>query len=67
MAKLARIYLSVQATSAPSERVFSKASKIISKLRTNLHPELAGKLLFVSENADWYQKQLMTNEAMKQQ
>ena len=35
-AQLARIHLATQATSAPSERVFSVASRCISKVRTNM-------------------------------
>ncbi|CAB9520830.1 zinc finger, BED-type containing 1 [Seminavis robusta] len=34
LASLAKIYLSVQATSAPSERIFSAASRLISNKRT---------------------------------
>jgi hypothetical protein len=33
LAALVRVYLAIQATSAPSERVFSVASRLISKLR----------------------------------
>jgi hypothetical protein len=33
LAALVRMYLAIQATSAPSERVFSVASRLISKLR----------------------------------
>ena len=63
LAVLARTYLSVQATSAPSERIFSKASRIISKTRTRLDHRVAGKLLFVSENADWFDKQVEKHKA----
>ena len=47
-AQLARMYLCVPATSAPSERVFSVASRIISKLRARLTPANAGMLIFLS-------------------
>ena len=50
LAKLARSYLAVQATSAPSERVFSIASRVISKLRTQMNPKVAEQLLFLNEN-----------------
>ena len=53
LAQLARAYLAVQATSAPSERIFSLASRIISNNRVSLDPTIAGKLLFVSKNWDW--------------
>ena len=58
MASLARIYLAVQGTSAPSERIFSMASRVISDKRARLNPELAGKLLFVSENWEWWKNEL---------
>lgn len=55
---LARKFLAVQATSAPSERVFSHAALIISNRRNRLSSEMAGKLFYVSENIDWYEEQL---------
>jgi predicted RNA-binding protein YlqC (UPF0109 family) len=55
LAVLAKKYLSIQATSAPSERIFSKAGRIISTLRTRLNSSaIAGKLLYVSENWNWF-------------
>jgi len=47
-----------QGTSAPSERIFSVASRLISDKRARMSPELAGKLLFVSENWKWWKKEL---------
>ena len=58
LARLAMVYLAVQATSAPSERVFSMASRVISTRRTRFNPTVAGKMLFVSENWKWWQEQL---------
>ena len=55
---LARRFLAVQATSAASERVFSAASLIISNKRTCLKSEIAGKLLYISQNIEWYKDQL---------
>ena len=55
---LARRFLAVQATSAPSERIFSQAQLIISSKRTSLNPEMAGKLFYVGQNIDWYEKQI---------
>jgi hAT family C-terminal dimerisation region len=52
------VYLAVQATSAPSEQVFSMASRIITNRRNWLDPTMAGKMLFVSENWKWWQDQL---------
>ena len=56
LTKLAKKYLSIQATSAPSERIFSKAGNIISEKRTRLGPEIAGKILYVSQNYEWFGK-----------
>ncbi|KAG7336911.1 hAT family C-terminal dimerization domain containing protein [Nitzschia inconspicua] len=50
MSGLAKAYLSIQATSAPSERVFR---------RNRLNPELAGKMLFLAENWDLHKKHLL--------
>ncbi|KAG7340381.1 hAT family C-terminal dimerization domain containing protein [Nitzschia inconspicua] len=58
MSSLAKAYLSIQATSAPSERVFSAASMLIEKRRNRLDPELAGKMLFVAQNWDSHEKHL---------
>ena len=54
LALLAQKHLSIQATSAPSERIFSKASRIIEERRTRLDPGIAGKLLYVAFNYNWY-------------
>ncbi|KAG7346264.1 hAT family C-terminal dimerization domain containing protein [Nitzschia inconspicua] len=59
MSGLAKAYLSIQATSAPSERVFSVASRLIEKRRNRLNPELAGKMLFLAENWDLHKKHLL--------
>jgi len=51
---LAHKYLSIQATSAPSERIFSFAGRIIEDCRTRLDdPDTAGKLLYVAGNYEW--------------
>ena len=67
LAALAKKYLSIQATSAPSERIFSKAGRIISDLWTRLNPGIAGKLLYVSENWNWFVAQLTSNKSDQEQ
>ena len=52
LAQLARTYLPIQATSAPSERIFSQAALIIREKRNRLGPEISGKLLYLKENWD---------------
>ena len=58
LARLAKICVAVMATSAPSERVFSIASCLISNKRAGLGPEIAGKALFVAENWDAWESDL---------
>jgi hypothetical protein len=53
---LAERILSIPATSAPSEWVFSAASNVINKKRARLTPENAGLILFLRGNkthVDW--------------
>ena len=50
LAKLAKKFLCIPASSAPSERLFSKAGITISNRRNRLHPGTAESLLFLSEN-----------------
>ena len=60
LAQLAQIYLAVQASSAPSERVFSKASLLLSNLRSSMNPNIASSMMFVSENWHlWNDKELI--------
>ena len=58
LACLAKICLPVQPTSAPSERIFSAASMLISSWRTNMDPDFAGKAFFVSSNWEWFEEQV---------
>ena len=46
---LARRVLSIRATSAPSERIFSSAGLTIANDRASLLPELAGSLVFLRD------------------
>ena len=50
LAKLAQEYLSVPATSIPSERTFSVAGLTVSNLRTALDPDSVDQIIFVNKN-----------------
>ena len=57
LSKMAKMYLAVPATSAPSERLFSSISRNISKSRNRLDPEIAGMQVFISKVIKWYREQ----------
>ena len=50
LSSLAKKYLSIPATSVPSERAFSTAGHIVNKKRACLHPSSVNMLVFLSEN-----------------
>lgn len=50
LSQLARKYLAIQATSSPSERLFSKAGQISTSARAQLKPDKVDKLVFLAEN-----------------
>ena len=50
LSHLASKYLSVCATSSPSERVFSASGKIVTPHRSHLKPAMVDKLVFLSQN-----------------
>ena len=50
LAKLAKKYLRVSATSVASQRLFSDVGNIITAKRTNLKPERVSKMVFLKRN-----------------
>ena len=50
LAKLAKKYLAICATSSASEQVFSASGKIVTPLRSLLKPDKVNKLVFLSQN-----------------
>ena len=50
LAKLARKYLCVPATSVASELIFSKSGEILSKKRSRLSPNRVDMLIFLKHN-----------------
>ena len=63
---LARQYLSIPGTSVPSERIFSCAGLVVSKLRNRLSSSLVDQIIFLSKNYvpeqktdDWFKYQIV--------
>jgi hypothetical protein len=50
IARLARKYLALPASSAPSERIFSKMNVVCDKRRASLDPERVERMVFIKEN-----------------
>ena len=56
LAQLARRFLCIQSTSAASERIFSKAERIIEDRRAGLDPDNAGMLIFLKDALkEWFE------------
>jgi hypothetical protein len=53
---LAKKYLSIPASSVPSERIFSIAGQIVSKKRSRMHPSNVDMFIFLNKNMDRYWK-----------
>ena len=51
LSELAHVYLAIPATSAPSERVWSRASRILTCKRSVMKPEVAQGMMFLMENS----------------
>ena len=51
LSELAHVYLAIPATSAPSERVWSRASRILTYKRSVMKPEVAQGMMFLIENS----------------
>ena len=52
LSNVARRFLAVPLSSAPSERLFSAAGNIVSKRRCSLNPKTAEALVFLHDNAE---------------
>ncbi len=50
LARLAGLYLAVPATSAPSERIWSRASRILTPNRANLTAKVSQRMMFITED-----------------
>lgn len=54
LSKVAKKFMSIPATSVPSERVFSLAGLIVNKQRSTLNPNNVDKLVFLNKNYNYY-------------
>lgn len=56
LSRMAKAFLAIPATSAPSERIWSRVALILTTKRANLDPEVASGMMFVRENLDILRK-----------
>jgi hypothetical protein len=56
IANAARILLAIPATSAPSERIWSRAARILTLKRARLDDELVERIMFIKENMKFLRK-----------
>jgi hypothetical protein len=49
LAQLAKEFLTIPATSAPSERIWSRAARVIRAKRSRLNPEVTARMMFAQE------------------
>ena len=57
LSRLARMILTIPATSAPSERIFSKAQRILGKLQSRTNPEHTfSPRFYLRSNLEWFEK-----------
>ncbi len=69
VSNIARKYLAIPATSAPSERVWSRLEKFLSLMRAHLSDDLVGRMMFVEENLVFLHKhyhELRKKETVKE-
>jgi hypothetical protein len=56
VANLAHKYLAMPATSAPSERIWSHAARILSLCHAHLKDDLVGLMMLIKENSKFLHK-----------
>ncbi len=60
VAVLAKKYLAIPATSAPSERIWSRASRILSLRRARLNDDIVSRIMYTKENLRFLHKHYVT-------
>ena len=52
LAQLAKEFLTIPATSAPSERVWLRAARVIRAKRSRLNPDVTARMMFAQDNSE---------------